>query len=696
MEIAKGKRSIPFMYRLLIGFGMLLLLWIGISALNIVTLHATVEANQRLLASQHRITLASNYLHAAFDALASQRGYLLTSERKFLSLFRSSVAEFTELHHQLSALVRNNPEQKAHLEEASNLIQQWVYDVARVNIDVRSRLPVMAVPNMLRVETALLTLENAYYSGERERAPPQLLRVIENELQLVLNMDIHPELKRPVERAHEAFTRFTAAVANGASPAADEALRRLHVAVNEAIGTFVRAEDQIRANVNLQGSDHLVSRFNAAMTEFVEGEQRLLEENWEETRARAARVTLLIRLGPAIGLLVMLLITAWITHRLGKSMKSLIHAANELARGNLKARANVSGRDELGVLAERFNVMADLIGSRSRESAAFAELGELLQSCNSIDEATRVFASMSAKMLPDHAGVLYLISPSRDDISAVSEWNEGSRYSDAFFAPHQCWSLRLGRTHDNIEGRTMACEHLIDKRKPSVCLPLHAFGETIGLLFVVYLNGITDSEQSIQDQHHDFLESVSEQLALALANLKLRETLRNQSIRDPLTGLYNRRYLDESIRRELHRAERHGHPVSVLAFDIDHFKNFNDTHGHDGGDALLRAVGHHLDEFFRAEDGAYRAGGEEFVAVLAGTSLEDALARAEELRRTVAELEVAHENLVLPPVTISVGVATFPEHGTTPEQLFKAADQALYRAKRGGRNQVRHAGEPQE
>ncbi|HEX6928626.1 MAG TPA: GGDEF domain-containing protein, partial [Gammaproteobacteria bacterium] len=129
-------------------------------------------------------------------------------------------------------------------------------------------------------------------------------------------------------------------------------------------------------------------------------------------------------------------------------------------------------------------------------------------------------------------------------------------------------------------------------------------------------------------------------------------------------------------------------PLCVLTFDIDHFKHFNDTHGHDGGDVLLQAVGNSLHDFFRAEDGAFRSGGEEFVAILPETTLDDALSRAEELRREIASLEVHSGNLVLPAVTISIGVAAFPEHGRTIEQLLKAADNALYKAKEGGRNRV--------
>jgi diguanylate cyclase (GGDEF)-like protein len=168
------------------------------------------------------------------------------------------------------------------------------------------------------------------------------------------------------------------------------------------------------------------------------------------------------------------------------------------------------------------------------------------------------------------------------------------------------------------------------------------------------------------------------------ANMLLQE----QAIRDPLTGLHNRRYLDETLPRELQRAERAGQPVGIIMLDIDHFKRFNDTYGHDAGDTVLRAVGAFLKEHTRGADIACRYGGEEFTLVLPGASLADTQQRAEELRAGIQTLAVQHGEQPLAQVTISLGVAVFPAHGTTAESLIRAADQALYQAKRNGRNRI--------
>jgi diguanylate cyclase (GGDEF)-like protein len=194
-------------------------------------------------------------------------------------------------------------------------------------------------------------------------------------------------------------------------------------------------------------------------------------------------------------------------------------------------------------------------------------------------------------------------------------------------------------------------------------------------------------------------------IALVIANLRLR----TQATRDPLTGLFNRRLLEETLEREVRRAapghKRRGDergpqvkPVGVIAVDVDHFRRFNRSYGHPGGDAVLRSLGTFLQDDFcrRAGDVAFRFGGEEFTVILPGASLENSRLRAEELRKQVRRLRVRHENRPLGRVTVSVGVAAFPDHGSTPEALIKAADQAQIRAKRKGRDRVEVARSPSQ
>jgi diguanylate cyclase (GGDEF)-like protein len=188
--------------------------------------------------------------------------------------------------------------------------------------------------------------------------------------------------------------------------------------------------------------------------------------------------------------------------------------------------------------------------------------------------------------------------------------------------------------------------------------------------------------------------TAAESVAISLSNLYLQETLRVQSIRDPLTGLFNRRYLEESGERELYRMARGKKPAGLAMIDLDHFKTFNDTFGHEGGDALLRAFGQFLRERLRKEDIACRYGGEEFCILFCESSVDDAVRRAEQLRAEVNHLTVHHGGQHLGDISISVGVASYPTHGSVLTDLIAAADSALYQAKAAGRNRVVTASTP--
>ena len=215
-----------------------------------------------------------------------------------------------------------------------------------------------------------------------------------------------------------------------------------------------------------------------------------------------------------------------------------------------------------------------------------------------------------------------------------------------------------------------------------------AEGEALGVLHLRYESDRGQTRES----DRVLAVTVADQIALALANLRLHHSLREQSIRDPLTGLYNRRYMEDSLERELRRGERHGTPVAVVVMDLDHFKDINDTLGHEAGDAFLAAFGEFLRTHTRMEDIACRYGGEEFVLIMPGASLDDASARATQLREAAGRLTIGHRGGTLGPVTLSLGIAVFPDHGTTERSILRAADASLYRAKQRGRDRVEIAG----
>jgi diguanylate cyclase (GGDEF)-like protein len=219
-----------------------------------------------------------------------------------------------------------------------------------------------------------------------------------------------------------------------------------------------------------------------------------------------------------------------------------------------------------------------------------------------------------------------------------------------------------------------------------------AHGETLGVLHLCGplppASEPSASYYRIGGDEQRLAVTVSERLSLALANLNLRETLRSQSIRDPLTGLFNRRYMEESLEREMLGATRKQRPLSLIMFDLDHFKRFNDTFGHEAGDVVLREIGDFLQKHVRGEDIACRYGGEEFVLILGEAPIAVAQQRAEQIRAGIRQMAVRYRGQSLGSITASLGVASFPEDAQTSDVLLHAADQALYRAKAAGRDRV--------
>jgi diguanylate cyclase (GGDEF)-like protein len=367
-----------------------------------------------------------------------------------------------------------------------------------------------------------------------------------------------------------------------------------------------------------------------------------------------------------------------------------------LAEGHLDIAMDGAERArEIGDMARAVQVFHATFRERqrsSRETRLLSELNEWLQSCNSLTELFEMVAEFLGRLLPGCAGSLYIYANSRDILEGATGWNGGRLI--AAMHPDDCWGLRRGRPYTLGDNEIdFLCGHV----NPTIshqycCIPILAHGETIGLLHLEFggerqSGGSGAQTESIAAERRLGLVC-AEQISLAIANVKLRDQLRDQSIRDPLTGLFNRRYLLETCRREFSRARRAAQSVSLLSLDIDHFKKFNDNHGHDAGDTALRAVAGCLDKLFRNDDVACRFGGEEFVVLLPGADIVVAARRAEELRGNIEALVVPYLEENLPRITVSIGVAAFPEAGDMPQEILKAADEALYRAKEDGRNRV--------
>jgi diguanylate cyclase (GGDEF)-like protein/PAS domain S-box-containing protein len=337
---------------------------------------------------------------------------------------------------------------------------------------------------------------------------------------------------------------------------------------------------------------------------------------------------------------------------------------------------------------EQLQLRLNELAQRNQENSLLSKMSNLLQTCLTLEEAYTVIVRFMAQLFPNTVGMLAMFEESSVSLENVATWGEGLKNTEKVsFAPKACWALRQNRPYYMLNKQTYPlCNHVFSTTSSIyMCVPMIAQGEILGLLHIAQSDL---SSNRLNEAHQRLAETVSEQIALALANIKLRQTFQNQSIRDALTGLYNRRYLEDTLERELYRADRNHVPVGILMVDIDHFKQFNDTYGHEAGDLVLQRLGEFLNEHIRKGDIACRYGGEEFTLILPGAPLEVVKKRAEVIRNKVKKLTVEHQNHDLGVITLSIGVASFPEHGPQFKEVLRAADTALYTAKRQGRDQV--------
>jgi len=332
----------------------------------------------------------------------------------------------------------------------------------------------------------------------------------------------------------------------------------------------------------------------------------------------------------------------------------------------------------------------EALQQRSNESELITQLGDMLQACESDTESYAIMSSSCEQLFSRRSGFLALFDEELGVLVAVLGFGRANPYQ-IVFDMGDCWALRRGNTHQVIDSQTgPICKHPHgEQTQSSLCIPIGAKGKFLGILHM-HWDKIEDSSEN----HHKDMQvvtnlarRVAELYSLSLSNIRLRYQLKQQSIIDPLTGLFNRRHMESSLKRELNRAKRAKTQVGVLLMDVDYFKQFNDKYGHDAGDLVLKKLGLFLLEQTRAEDIACRYGGEELLLIFPDCSVETCLQKAEQIRCGVENLKVQHNNASLQ-IKISIGTAMYPDNGDTAESIIIEADSALYRAKEAGRNKV--------
>ncbi|MEQ9235108.1 GGDEF domain-containing protein [Coleofasciculus sp. E2-BRE-01] len=313
------------------------------------------------------------------------------------------------------------------------------------------------------------------------------------------------------------------------------------------------------------------------------------------------------------------------------------------------------------------------------------QLIDSLQSSYSVEEACKTIEPLVQHLFPDEIGAIFVMNSSKNLLEAIATWGSVPLTSDSVFSPHECLALRRGQA--NLVDDTqycLNCQH-IRANSPAVetfCVPMIAHGDTVGLLSVSSLQRgrIAQTRQSA--------EKVAKHIGLALANLKLRETLKTQTFRDPLTKLYNRRYLEECFEREIRKSQRQPKPIGVILLEIDEMEQLNQRFGKSVADLLLREIGFLLPSQVRASDIACRYGGQQFLLLLPEAALAVTQRRAEQLRQRIEQLSLDYRGQSLGSLTISAGIASFAEHGKTAKEVLQAAQIALNSAIAGGRDRI--------
>lgn len=405
-------------------------------------------------------------------------------------------------------------------------------------------------------------------------------------------------------------------------------------------------------------------RVRDAIQKFKDDQEALLSQRNEAARARARDVerSVTVRIGGFSALMgVLFLLVIRESKKLRIAEQTALNAQTRL-EGSLQ---------QLQIESESGKMLNDLQAN--------------LQICVNPPEAYEVLGGYAQKFIPNSAGAVFAIDSSRNLMGVMASWGDSLSPTQHILSPEDCCAMRGSRLHLRMEiSQGLSCRHFSGSIPDAyLCLPLAALGETLGILHIS-----VPGPAAFTPARLALIQQCGEYAALRLANLRLREKLHDQSIRDPLTGLYNRRFLEATLEQELHRSGRHHTGLGVIMADIDKFKAFNDSFGHNAGDIVLKEVGALFRRSVRTEDIVCRYGGEEFLIVMPDTSLESVRERAEVMRDAIAKLELQHAGHALGKITASLGISFSQDGVLTPEILLRYADEALYESKRRGCNCV--------
>jgi diguanylate cyclase (GGDEF)-like protein len=522
-------------------------------------------------------------------------------------------------------------------------------------------------------QNSRITME-IFLLSDRRLADPLLAKRAENTQKITeLVSKIEKQCDSPEEK------RLLAAVQEARAPYVQSYLRALHILLDEHKVEAARS-------IMIQETTPALFKYHAAWNDFLKFEMDEMDRAAGASKAQYAKTRAFALSMILLAILIAATIAVTVTRKMVVEIGSRVQAEHEARTLNAGLEIKVLERtQELANARDQLRTSLDELQQSTGEIEGVSELLQLLQSCHTTEEAHRQIARVLPRFFP--AGALLMLNPSRNLLDSAAVWGSASMMPGPF-SPDTCWALRRGSAHlvqpDNF---TLLCGHVDPTSQSShLCVPMVGQGESLGVLYIQ--NPANSGGMGASQHMQRFAVTLAERMSLALANLMLRETLKYQSVRDPLTGLFNRRHMEESLARELLRADRNRKSLAVFMIDLDRFKQFNDSFGHEAGDILLREVGALFSSQTRGGDIVCRYGGEEFLIILLDANLEVARQRAETLKGQVRNLQVHHRGQTLRQITISIGVAAYPDHGSSAQEMINAADKALYRAKASGRDKV--------
>jgi len=368
---------------------------------------------------------------------------------------------------------------------------------------------------------------------------------------------------------------------------------------------------------------------------------------------------------------------------LGISLTIVIVLFVFLFRDVIRRRA-----DEKMLFAAKVELEATVskLTKNAEESRLMTSARDEMQLCMTSKQAHKSIVRHMELLLPGTSGATLVINNSRRMVEIAARWGEEASLLDGF-APEACCGLRVGKARWRKPSESeLHCAHFTGRTPENyLCVPLAAHGETQGFIFVCCG---TPESLVLAEERTPLIQQMAELASLSIASLNLKAKLEMQSIRDSLTGLFNRHFMEIALERELHRAARQGTTLAVMMLDVDHFKQLNDTFGHEAGDVVLREVAECFRRSLREEDVICRYGGEEFVVIMPDATVDTATRRAEMIRFAVSEIRTHLRGELVGTVTVSIGIAMYPDSGKDGGNLIQLADAAMYRAKNAGRNQV--------